>query len=99
MAFLGIALRYRVLCIPVYVGYLLALRHSKANPKFLNYGWTAANLLIVGYLVYWGVTAAELTPVRAFLYAVGGVFVVLVPLTLVLALALGGSRDTEAPEG
>lgn len=90
MVFLSIALRYLAFCVPVFALYAMALRRSNLNPKFLSYGWTGANLVVVGYLIYWGWAVAGLTPVRSFLYGVGATFAVLIPMVVVLALVVGG---------
>ena len=100
MVFLSIALRYLAFCAPLFAVYVLVLRSTGWNPQFVSYGWTAANVVVVGYLIYWGWAVADLSPVRSFLYAVGATFVVLLPLIGILALVVGrGSPPNPETDG
>ena len=98
MTFLSIALRYLAFCAPVFVVYVLVLRATDWNPKFVTHGWTAANLVIIGYLVHWGWAVAGLSLVRSFLYSVGATFVVLIPMVVLLTLVAGDGK-TPPTEG
>lgn len=93
MDFLGIALRYLAFALPAFAVYVAVLRRTGANPTLVANVWTAANLLVGGYLVWWGL-GAGLGWTRAVLYTLAAIIVILIPLVTFVALFARGDRDS-----
>jgi len=64
MNFPGFALNYFMLATPLLVAYGLAVRAARFSPKLLSMVWTWANLAVVVWLVYRGVTLNPPRPGR-----------------------------------
>jgi hypothetical protein len=98
MNFPGFALNYFMLATPLLVAYGLAVRAARFNPKLLSMVWTWANLAVVVWLVYRGVTVGGLSLARSGLYAAGAMVVVLVPLFASVLLFAGRREARTGPE-
>ena len=104
MNFPSFALSYFMLATPLLVAYGLAVRAARFNPKLLSMVWTWANLAVVVWLVYRGVTVGSMSLTRSGLYAAGAMIVVLVPLFASVLLFAGrresvnGSKPTGDPD-
>ena len=97
MGFWDLAFRYLVFLVPLSAVYFLGLRFRPAWSKLLGLVFTGGNLVFAGSVIYLGVHGGGMGFLRAFLYVVGGMFAVLVPV-LTAAVMLVARRGRTASD-